>query len=730
MKNKANLCAGRRREAGDRRFPWACLVFHAGAARAARYERWVSPRRVGQMHQTKPICRVFGPQMRIERNSKANRSQFGRDGEGPGQLWLLASQSWRCPFEEEVVEVAFLVRPAGQTPGLVALAHVEIAATGGADGTTGVLVQHEALIGNGATDLGQRRRDEGQASAGEDRFVGRDGAHGRHRFVETAMRRLRANQEEDKARVPPCVAIDLLGMALEIVDHRRQTDPVSGDLPVGNQRLAHTVVVVPVVGRIANRDQFPIRQAQLGRALHVGNVDLERIAEPDEFLALEHPGRLDLGPTRIAGHGTAYSLSAQRLPIRALDEISRHFVEGVLEARGRLVGTVEDRRIIPGEQHRASIVIANGYVDIEVGANHPVQFARTDARIRQRQKRLQRLDDLLVVDIPVGVELLTGGLAQVVQTVPDRQLEAVEVVPGRAEIREPVRIDDLPQCQLPGWQRPIVLNRRFHHCCFAANDPNRRQQHQTDACSVPHSHPFDPSLSRSVCLRCPPGLIRQLDGRNVKKSLGLAVTPQPVAVGLAKSGESSKTSYREPARGSYNGWPHGLEHCRYTEWIMLKEKIYAKIGELTIEFATLEHRLQSLLKILIGENNTLIGPFFIHELNLFVLLRKVGQIARYQLQDDEALLDDLERVLKRINAMRDLRNLLVHGEWHIDEACKACPVTVRDFKMKYGDGQWQELTETTFNEKKLTQLTRRLKGSSLDVEHLVRRLLERQSTSK
>ena len=158
---------------------------------------------------------------------------------------------------------------------------------------------------------------------------------------------------------------------------------------------------------------------------------------------------------------------------------------------------------------------------------------------------------------------------------------------------------------------------------------------------------------------------------------------------------------------------------------MLKEKLYARIGQLTIQFATLEHHLQSLLKILIGENNTLIGPFFIHELNLFVLLRKVGLIARYQLRDDELLLADLERTLKHINAMRDLRNLLVHGEWHIDEECKACPITVRDFKMKYGAGQWQELTETTFNEKRLTQLIRRLEGAGLEVEHLVRRLQDR-----
>ena len=43
-------------------------------------------------------------------------------------------------------------------------------------------------------------------------------------------------------------------------------------------------------------------------------------------------------------------------------------------------------------------------------------------------------------------------------------------------------------------------------------------------------------------------------------------------------------------------------------------------------------------------------------------------------------------------------------------------------KWKSEDGQWQELTETTFNEKKLTHLTRRLQGMSNDVQHLVYRL--------
>ena len=39
--------------------------------------------------------------------------------------------SW---FEEEVLEAAFLVGVAGQAAGVVALAHVEVATGGGADG--------------------------------------------------------------------------------------------------------------------------------------------------------------------------------------------------------------------------------------------------------------------------------------------------------------------------------------------------------------------------------------------------------------------------------------------------------------------------------------------------------------------------------------------------------------------------------------------------------------------
>lgn len=152
---------------------------------------------------------------------------------------------------------------------------------------------------------------------------------------------------------------------------------------------------------------------------------------------------------------------------------------------------------------------------------------------------------------------------------------------------------------------------------------------------------------------------------------------------------------------------------------MLKDKLFQRIGELTVQFATLEHRLQQLLELLMGKDNTLIGPLFIHNLSLATLLRKIRIVAQYKARDNTRLLYDLERTIKAIDTIREERNLLIHGEWQVKDT-DAFPVKVRDFRMRYEDGDWQEFTETALTEKKITQLVRRLKGLSNDVEHLIR----------
>ena len=152
---------------------------------------------------------------------------------------------------------------------------------------------------------------------------------------------------------------------------------------------------------------------------------------------------------------------------------------------------------------------------------------------------------------------------------------------------------------------------------------------------------------------------------------------------------------------------------------MKKDKLYQRIGELTIQYATLEHRLQQLLELLMGEENFLIGPLFIHNLSLSGLLRKIRIVAQYRVREDDPILRDLQRVLKAIDAVREERNLLIHGDWQIKDT-DSFPIKVRDFRMRYVEGDYQEFTETALTEKKVTRHVRRLKGLANDIDYLIR----------
>ena len=162
---------------------------------------------------------------------------------------------------------------------------------------------------------------------------------------------------------------------------------------------------------------------------------------------------------------------------------------------------------------------------------------------------------------------------------------------------------------------------------------------------------------------------------------------------------------------------------------MRKDKIFQLIGKLTIQCATMEHRLQGLLETLMGNGSSLIGPLLIHNMPLVSLIKKISVLARCRVQDDSQLLLDIERIVKRINDLREERNLLIHGDWKIENS-GSLNIVVRDFKMRYDKGTWQEFSETIFTEKKLTALNRRLEGLSSQVDFIVRRLEETPATIK
>jgi len=156
---------------------------------------------------------------------------------------------------------------------------------------------------------------------------------------------------------------------------------------------------------------------------------------------------------------------------------------------------------------------------------------------------------------------------------------------------------------------------------------------------------------------------------------------------------------------------------------MRKEKVYEFIGKLTVQFATMEHRLQGLLETLMGNSNTLVGPLFIHNMPLVALLRKIRLLSHCRIQNNSELVLELDRAIKKIDALREERNLLIHGDWKI-ESIESHNIKVRDFKMKYENGKWEEFSETEFTEKQLTSLVRRLDGLGNEVDYIIRKLSE------
>ncbi|MBN2590081.1 MAG: hypothetical protein JXA96_09475 [Sedimentisphaerales bacterium] len=162
---------------------------------------------------------------------------------------------------------------------------------------------------------------------------------------------------------------------------------------------------------------------------------------------------------------------------------------------------------------------------------------------------------------------------------------------------------------------------------------------------------------------------------------------------------------------------------------MSKDRIFQLIGKITVQFATMEHRLQGLLEKLMGDSNTLVGPMFIHDIPLAGLLKKIRFLARCRLKNDSNFFSDLERILKNIGTLRQERNLLIHGDWKIEDL-ETFRITVRDFKLKYEEGTWQEFTEIEFTEKNLRDLNRRLEGLGNEVDFLVRRLNENSKDLK
>ena len=272
-------------------------------------------------------------------------------------------------LEEEVEHLARRVLAACEQLRRGASAHVEVGAASRADRAAGVLVEHEVLVLDESAREGVRARvDHHEAAAREDRLVGRDRGILVHARAERASgpRALVVLLEEDIRVVAVDQLVDHGRIRLVVAADRRERELVLRDQPFLHHRLAEADILAVGLAGVADIHDRAVGHDELRAAVHLHDVDIERILEVDELGALEHAARLDLGAARplrerTVGHAAAEGLARRRIG----DEVGRPHVERVLEARVGRAACVEGRREVAREEHIAVLVVADRLPHIE-----------------------------------------------------------------------------------------------------------------------------------------------------------------------------------------------------------------------------------------------------------------------------------------------------------------------------------------------------------------------------
>ena len=84
-------------------------------------------------------------------------------------------------------------------------------------------------------------------------------------------------------------------------------------------------------------------------------------------------------------------------------------------------------------------------------------------------------------------------------------------------------------------------------------------------------------------------------------------------------------------------------------------------------------------------------------------LDKISAVAKCRLKEHPVLNTELKDTISKIRSIQEKRNKIVHGYWLIDPEGRT-PTKVRTYKLRWKDGCWQHLEETTFTATKLKTL--------------------------
>ena len=128
---------------------------------------------------------------------------------------------------------------------------------------------------------------------------------------------------------------------------------------------------------------------------------------------------------------------------------------------------------------------------------------------------------------------------------------------------------------------------------------------------------------------------------------------------------------------------------------MSNETIYHLLGEISVTFASLEHRLVNVLEYLLTDGeDTLIRPYILDDIPFSRCIQQTRAVAKLRLWEYKSILEKLNKVLNNVDDFRVQRNIFIHGDWLTQELTnEAESVTVFDYRPRLDEksGVWEYL---------------------------------------
>lgn len=143
---------------------------------------------------------------------------------------------------------------------------------------------------------------------------------------------------------------------------------------------------------------------------------------------------------------------------------------------------------------------------------------------------------------------------------------------------------------------------------------------------------------------------------------------------------------------------------------------YHLLGQISVTFASIEHRLKELLEYLLIEKHAFVKPYLIDDFTLDKCIQKIRKVAQLRFLDKKTL-GTLIEVLNSINSLRKERNWFIHGDWNFEElAGESSCVSFFIYKPQYNPkGGWEYIDHKQVTKKNLEKILSKAESAKKDL---------------